>query len=505
MQNIDPVYFLTPIIVIAFSFGLVIYWHFKKSLSKWVLLYSFIAYFGAIALKYVVQIPTIHQFEAAVGGNLAGLGLYYGIQTVVFEVGGAYLVAYVASRRNQLFAKDAEGYGLGLALWENGIWIGIVALINYTVYYAALSSGSNSLSQQIYDTLSKSAPSLFYPPLQALPIVGLSIVERISSLLAHFSWGFLVVFAVIYRRKLFLALALPMGLLDFFVPFASNWGTALFELIIFVLSLLFLVVALSATRQVRKKEHETTPIGVDSSQNRRTRSLTYMNFRRAANFGRIYLIMGIVLSFIIVIPISAVGRSVPAEVNGATQVLSQIPALVLPLFAIIGSMGGLMIFTSDKTKGVYEYLIAYGVNISSIFWSIVLATIGLASIVLVVSISGTVGILIATGGSISIGFVELVTFYVIPISYTSSMFMSMAGMIWSSLATRRAGVNSPVGLAPVLGIIPVMAVLLLSSRVGAGNFILLVGSVSVALVFIVGVMIAVSNKKMVRERFLSNA
>ena len=84
MQNIDPVYFLTPIIVIAFSFGLVIYWHFKKSLSKWVLLYSFIAYFGAIALKYVVQIPTIHQFEAAVGGNLAGLGLYYGFHTVVF-------------------------------------------------------------------------------------------------------------------------------------------------------------------------------------------------------------------------------------------------------------------------------------------------------------------------------------------------------------------------------------------------------------------------------------
>ncbi len=504
MQNIDPVYFLTPAIVIGFSFGLVIYWHFKKSLTKWVLLYSFIAYFGAIALKYAVQILTIHQFDALVGGSLSGLGLYYGLQTVVFEVGGAYLVAYFASRRNQLFAKDAEGYGLGLALWENGIVIGIITLINYTVYYAALSSGSNSISQQIYDTLSKSTPSLFYPPLQALPLVGLSIVERISSLLAHFSWGLLVVFAVIYRRKLFLALALPMGLVDFFAPFASTWGFALFELVIFVLSLFFLVIALGATRQVRKKEVETLSVAV-SPRKRSSRSLTYMNFRRAANFGRVYLIMGVVLSFIIVIPISAVGRSVPAGVNGATQVLSQIPALVLPLFAIIGSMGGLMIFTSDKTKGVYEYLIAYGVNVSSIFWSIVLATIGLASIVLVVSIAGTVGILVATGGSISLVFIELVIFYVIPITYTSSMFMSMAGMIWSSLATRRAGVNSPVGLAPVLGIIPVMAVLLLSSRVGAGNFILLVGSVSVVLVFTVGAMIAVSNKKMVRERFLSNA
>ncbi|MGI0079116.1 MAG: hypothetical protein ACRECH_05790, partial [Nitrososphaerales archaeon] len=59
MQNIDPIYFITPITVIAFSFGLVIYCHYRRGFSKWVLGYSLAAYAGAIALKYLVQIPTI--------------------------------------------------------------------------------------------------------------------------------------------------------------------------------------------------------------------------------------------------------------------------------------------------------------------------------------------------------------------------------------------------------------------------------------------------------------
>ncbi|MCL5067082.1 MAG: hypothetical protein M1368_01860, partial [Thaumarchaeota archaeon] len=65
--------------------------------------------------------------------------------------------------------------------------------------------------------------------------------------------------------------------------------------------------------------------------------------------------------------------------------------------------------------------------------------------------------------------------------------------------------NSPGGAAPMLGIAPILVVLILSSKVGSGNFILLVSSASLALLAIVGVMIGVSNRKMVRERFLSNA
>src|SRR5487761_859201 len=105
MQNIDPVYFLTPIAVIGFSVGLVIYWHFKKSLTKWTLMYSLAAYAGAIALKYAVQIPTIKWFTASVGGNLFALGFYYGLQTAIFEVGGAFLVASYAVKKGHFQSK----------------------------------------------------------------------------------------------------------------------------------------------------------------------------------------------------------------------------------------------------------------------------------------------------------------------------------------------------------------------------------------------------------------
>jgi hypothetical protein len=502
LQNIDPVYFLLPIIAIAFSFGLVIYWHFKRRLTKWVLLYSLIAYAGAIALKYVVQIPTIRPFETAVGGNPFALGAYYGLQTVVFEVGGAYVVASYAARQKHLNAHDAEGYGLGLALWENGVYIGIFTLIDFISYYAILSSGSSSLSQLIYNTLSKNSPGLFYGPVQALPAIGLGILERVSSLLVHFAWGYLCILAVTFRRKIFFLLALPMGMIDFFVPFSNSVGTAYFELLIFVISLLCLATALASRKLVKKEEVEMEPAPNPTA--RRSRSLAYTDFRRAISFGKIYLIISIVIAPLY----SIIFTFIPSNQASTTVVpviATELPALMLPIFAILGSLGGLMIFASDKLKGVFEYLIAYGVDTATIFWATVLATVGLVSIVLGISLSAMTAILLISGKGLSFAFVETAIFYAIPISYTGAMFTSMAGMIWSSLTTRRAGVNSPVGIAPILGIFPVLAVLILSSVIGPELFVPFVSGVSLALVAVVAAMIFVSNKKMARERFLSNA
>jgi hypothetical protein len=229
-----------------------------------------------------------------------------------------------------------------------------------------------------------------------------------------------------------------------------------------------------------------------------------MNFRRAANFGKVYLIMGIVLGIVM----SALYLSVPTALpSGTTQVpemISQIPALLLPIFAVIGSFGSLMIFVSDKDKGVYEYLIAYGVEPSRIFWSIALGAIGLVSVVLGISICANVAIALVRG-ALSLTYVEILIFYVIPISYAVTVFMNMAGMIWSSLAVRRSGINSPVGVISIIGVIPSMATLMLSFVVPPTYFIILVGAISLALFVVVGAMIRVANSKMVRERFLSTA
>ena len=48
MQNTDTVYFLTPTVAIAFSFGLVAYWNRRRRLTAFALLFSLAAYCGAI-------------------------------------------------------------------------------------------------------------------------------------------------------------------------------------------------------------------------------------------------------------------------------------------------------------------------------------------------------------------------------------------------------------------------------------------------------------------------
>lgn len=236
----------------------------------------------------------------------------------------------------------------------------------------------------------------------------------------------------------------------------------------------------------------------------RRRSLAYTNFRRAASVGKIYLIMSIAVSVFVSIEFLAVG-SLGARASGTVpSVVSDLPALILPAFTVIGSFGSLMIFVSDKDKGVYEYLIAYGINTSKIFWSIIIATIGLVSIVLCIDIALNFAVALYSG-TLSMRHVELLIFYVIPISYAVSIFMSMVGMIWSFLATRRAGINSPVGIISIIGIVPVFAVLLVSLVLPPGYVVVFAGLVSVALFVAVGIVLRLSSTKMVRERFLSNA
>jgi hypothetical protein len=233
-------------------------------------------------------------------------------------------------------------------------------------------------------------------------------------------------------------------------------------------------------------------------------SFAYTNFLRAANFGKGYLIIAIVLSVAISILLTSVSHVSATGTNAVAPILSELPVLYLPIFTVIGSYGSLMIFVSDKDKGVYEYLIAYGVNPSKIFWSIVEASIGLVSIVLAIDISINLGISFASG-NVSLINLELLIFYVIPISYAVAIFMSMVGMIWSSLAVRRTGINSPVGVITIIGIAPMLLVFLVALVMRPTDIILFVGAVSLALFVAVGVMIRVSSTKLVRERFLSNA
>lgn len=250
MQNINPMYFLQPLITIAFSVGLVIYWRLKRIFTGWTFLCSLVAYAGAIGCKVIFQAITFNALIASFHGDLSILGVYFGAQTVIFEVGGAYVVATLAISRGKLSVKDSEAYGLGLAFWENAGYLGILGLFSLLSIYLTLSVGTIS-SVELYSSLVANRPALFYPPSQALPLIGFSILERVTSLLFHFCWGYLCLFSAFKHKRSYFLAALPMGLLDFFIPYATYLGVPVFELFIYVLGLATLGFTLFITKDAR--------------------------------------------------------------------------------------------------------------------------------------------------------------------------------------------------------------------------------------------------------------
>jgi YhfC intramembrane metalloprotease len=235
VQNIDPLWFAFPVIVIAFSAGLLLFWASRRSLTRKVLLVALAAYAAAIALKGVVQILTASSVQEAFGYTSVPDAAYFGAQTAVFEVGGAFLLAGVAARRKWLSARDAEGYGLSLAFWENGVLLGVLTLLGWVATYAILSTGG-SLADMVYSSLQSSGSQLLYGPAEALPLIAYGILERVTSLMVHLAWGILAVAFAVTGRKSYFLLAFPMGFIDSLVVYDSYLGLGVFEAVAFVIA-----------------------------------------------------------------------------------------------------------------------------------------------------------------------------------------------------------------------------------------------------------------------------
>jgi hypothetical protein len=136
--------------------------------------------------------------------------------------------------------------------------LGIFSLVNLLAIYVVLAMGLPQ-AQDLYTTLLSSTPQYFYPPSLLLPSLGWGILERISSILVHFSWGYLCVYAAFFHKRSYLIAALPMGLIDFFVVYAGVLTLSTFEIIIFLLALASLAVALLITQGDRRKSSVEVP------------------------------------------------------------------------------------------------------------------------------------------------------------------------------------------------------------------------------------------------------
>jgi len=219
--------------------------------------------------------------------------------------------------------------------------------------------------------------------------------------------------------------------------------------------------------------------------------------RRTLRIGWRYLLIGGGISLLLTCELLFLGKSHAAAFNMTFP-------LETPLFAVMGSVGGLMTFTSDRTKGVYEYLLAYGVRPRGLFINGLLATAAMSGIILTVSLSVGLGLAVERGVTFTESFWEAIAYYTIPMAFAGALVTSTVGMIWASIASPRTGFNSPVGLAPMIGIGPTILVLLAAGTAPSSDYYYITGGASLALILIALGLLSLSAKLMDRERLLSN-
>jgi hypothetical protein len=232
-----------------------------------------------------------------------------------------------------------------------------------------------------------------------------------------------------------------------------------------------------------------------------SRSLLSLTIRRASVTGRFFLVYGTAISVLLGVLL--------AHVSG-TSFATSFP-LFLPVFGVVGSMGGLLVFTSDRTKGVLEYLLAYGYSPRRLFANVLLTTLVLASIVVGIGVSVSLGVYFAEGHTVTSTLAIGVGIYAVPMALACAAFASTVGVYWTTLSSPRLGINSPVGLIPFIGILPALVTLFaivaagLSGPISDRTLLLILGS-GMGLVAIFVIVLLVSMGRLLRrERLLSPA
>ncbi len=177
--------------------------------------------------------------------------------------------------------------------------------------------------------------------------------------------------------------------------------------------------------------------------------------------------------------------------------------LEMPLFAVLGSLGGLIIFSGDRAKGVFEYLLAYGVRPTTIFGNGVLAALGLAATVLAVALAAGLGTYFASGGTPTADLAKSIGLYAVPMSLAGTVFSTTAGMYWASLSSPRSGFNSPLGVAPLLGVGPTVLVLVTAETAPAADFYWITVGAAAILGAAALTLVAASGRLLRSERLLS--
>jgi len=180
-------------------------------------------------------------------------------------------------------------------------------------------------------------------------------------------------------------------------------------------------------------------------------SLLGITIRRSLVVGRISLLIG---GGMVVLYSAAFGLGGP--------LFTSIGTVVLPIFAVSGGIGGALVFTNDRTKGVLEYLVAYGVPPRRILLNAILSGLVQTTIILAAGVTAGVSTYLLSGFTLSLSLPENLLAYTFPMSYLTVTLMTTVGVFWTTLSSPRAGMNSPLGVLPMFGVLPTAIVLILA-------------------------------------------
>ncbi len=223
-------------------------------------------------------------------------------------------------------------------------------------------------------------------------------------------------------------------------------------------------------------------------------SLLGITVRRSFVAGRVFFVVGIVYVLIL---------SVALSFSGPSSFDSAFP-IILPFFTTLGALGSLMVFSNDRIKGTFEYLLAYGVRPRRIFADILVTSLALVTVQNGITLVIGLGIYLALGNALSAGLLLGLGIYSLPESYACAGLMATVGVFWTSLSSPRGGLNSPIGFIPFFGLLPQVVTLVLVGIFSAYLYDVLFASLAVVVIIVLA-LLSLTNRLMRRERLLSPA
>lgn len=248
--------------------------------------------------------------------------------------------------------------------------------------------------------------------------------------------------------------------------------------------------------------------------------LTKLYFSRYLKEGRMYIILGIVIPIVVFVLILKSGAySDSSAVSGyaaslglkdiGLYIATTLFPFMLPLFAVIGSSMTSALYSEDKTNGFYEFVLSSTrMGTKDIFWSIVLTSLIVSAIILAILLSIMIVVFLAANGSLPPSLNMILAIYTVPVTVIASLIGTSVAFLSEAMTRKISFVNSPAGLAPLIGVVITLIPLIMSQRLitTGGEVTAFYGIMAVyvcaAFVLLIGIFM-LTTRRMVRERFLS--